>query len=403
MKNKTFTLEGPSGDLWTVELKNYTKNPCIYRGWRAFAYDHHLKEDDQLHFSLADATHFVVDIFNRDGNTKAGARDAVNSGVAPLHASSLDKLYCSKRMSSNELVEVWNTSDDEEEEEEEENISDTSHDEPKSPPSWGDPYDCCKVPSSTKRLQQKSDHPGTQQGFSGKRKHQILGDDHGSHALCIELSSSNDDDDDDDEDDDEITHGSLHRSLSGSAQKKKRKIQGAGSDADLPQGLGHELGEGDQYNDPVSQFTKMFQSCSQNAAKKSVTEKGSTPPAAAARAATCKLPAIRLFSTAPAGMTPSCKSGVMIAADDGVIKKEIMNPGGGSSSSAAATNRKCSYSCVLVSKRGPVTEVERDKALNAATEFADNCKNPYYLVVLKASQAYKSFELVRDSSAPIIS
>jgi hypothetical protein len=93
----------------------------------------------------------------------------------------------------------------------------------------------------------------------------------------------------------------------------------------------------------------------------------------------------------------------MIAAYDGVIRKEIMNPGGGSSSSAAATNRKSSYSCVLVSKRGPVTEVERDKALNAATEFADNCKNPYYLVVLKASQAYKSFELVRDSSAPIIS
>jgi hypothetical protein len=57
---------------------------------------------------------------------------------------------------------------------------------------------------------------------------------------------------------------------------------------------------------------------------------------------------------------------------------------------------------VLVSKRGPVTEVERDKALNAATEFADNCKNPYYLVILKASQVYKSFELVRDSSAPII-
>ncbi len=135
------------------------------------------------------------------------------------------------------------------------------------------------------------------------------------------------DDEDEEEDDDEITHGSLHRSLSGSAQKKKRKIQGAGSDADLPQGLGNELGEADQYNDPVSQFTKMFQSCSQNAAKKSVTEKGSTPPAAVARAATCKLPAIRLFSTAPAGITPSCKSGVMIAADDGVIKKEIMNPG----------------------------------------------------------------------------
>jgi len=31
----------------------------------------------------------------------------------------------------------------------------------------------------------------------------------------------------------------------------------------------------------------MFQSCSQNAAKKSVTEKGSTPPAVAAHAATC--------------------------------------------------------------------------------------------------------------------
>jgi hypothetical protein len=37
----------------------------------------------------------------------------------------------------------------------------------------------------------------------------------------------------------------------------------------------------------VSQLTKMFQSSSQNPAKKSVTEKGSTPPAAAARAATC--------------------------------------------------------------------------------------------------------------------
>jgi hypothetical protein len=80
------------------------------------------------------------------------------------------------------------------------------------------------MPSSTKRLQQKSDHPGTQQGFSGKRKHQILGDDHGSHALCIELSSSSDDDDEE-EDDDEITHGSLHRSLSGSAQKKKRRFR----------------------------------------------------------------------------------------------------------------------------------------------------------------------------------
>jgi hypothetical protein len=195
---------------------------------------------------LADATHFVVDIFNRDGNAKAGASDAVNSGfIATLHASSLNKLFCSKRMSSNELVEVWNTSDDEEEEGEQ-NISDTSHDEPKSPPSWGDAYDCYKVPSSTKRLQQKSDDPGTQQAFSGKRKHQILGDDHGSHALCIELSSSSDDDDEEEEVDDEITHGSLHRSLSGSAQKKKRKIQGAGSDADLPQGLGHELGEADQ-------------------------------------------------------------------------------------------------------------------------------------------------------------
>ncbi len=62
--------------------------------------------------------------------------------------------------------------------------------------------------------------------------------------------------------------------------------------------------------------------------QKSVTEKGSVPPAAAARAATCKLPAIHLFSTGPAGMTPRCKSGVMITADAGVIKKEIMNPGG---------------------------------------------------------------------------
>jgi hypothetical protein len=77
--NNMVTLEGPSRNKWQVKVVG-KGNPQFSSGWRAFAYDHGLKEGDQLHFNLVKASHFVVDVFNSDGKVRKSCRHAVNSG-----------------------------------------------------------------------------------------------------------------------------------------------------------------------------------------------------------------------------------------------------------------------------------------------------------------------------------
>ena len=77
--NNMVTLEGPSRNKWQVRVVG-KGNPQFSSGWRAFAYDHGLKEGDQLHFNLVKASHFVVDVFNSDGKVRKSCRHAVNSG-----------------------------------------------------------------------------------------------------------------------------------------------------------------------------------------------------------------------------------------------------------------------------------------------------------------------------------
>lgn len=77
--NNMVTLEGPSRNKWQVKVVG-KGNPQFSSGWRAFAYDHDLKEGDQLHFNLVKASHFVVDVFNSDGKVRKSCRHAVNSG-----------------------------------------------------------------------------------------------------------------------------------------------------------------------------------------------------------------------------------------------------------------------------------------------------------------------------------
>lgn len=76
-KGKFITLEGPSGNMWSVAA---VERSVLYLGWRAFAHDHRLREGDVLNFNLTKPSHFVVDIFNSNGDVRRSARNARVTG-----------------------------------------------------------------------------------------------------------------------------------------------------------------------------------------------------------------------------------------------------------------------------------------------------------------------------------
>ncbi|KAG0607442.1 hypothetical protein M758_8G028800 [Ceratodon purpureus] len=80
---KVITLQGPSGNTWRVAaLEKYILHP----GWRAFSHDHQLREGDVLNFNLTKPSHFVVDIFNSNGDVRKSARKARVTGKYAIEA-----------------------------------------------------------------------------------------------------------------------------------------------------------------------------------------------------------------------------------------------------------------------------------------------------------------------------
>lgn len=71
------TLEGPSGNTWRVRASD---KPIIHSGWRAFSHDHDLREGDRLRFNLTHRSRFVVEVLDGNGEVKASALSATNTG-----------------------------------------------------------------------------------------------------------------------------------------------------------------------------------------------------------------------------------------------------------------------------------------------------------------------------------
>lgn len=100
------SLEGPSGNIWLVRARN-RKSSSFAAGWRAFAYDHHLHEGDQLHFTLVKNSHFVVEIFNKHGGIRKSARTATKSGIFAYVPTYLPSLVESGKRKREEYCERY--------------------------------------------------------------------------------------------------------------------------------------------------------------------------------------------------------------------------------------------------------------------------------------------------------
>ncbi|KAJ7520658.1 hypothetical protein O6H91_19G016300 [Diphasiastrum complanatum] len=68
--HKSVTLEGPSGQIWPVDVCRSKCSMSFKKGWHSFSIDHDLREGDIAVFKLITRAHFIVQVFDKDGCEK---------------------------------------------------------------------------------------------------------------------------------------------------------------------------------------------------------------------------------------------------------------------------------------------------------------------------------------------
>ncbi|CAJ1972635.1 unnamed protein product [Sphenostylis stenocarpa] len=69
----SFSLTGPSGNVWTVQLFKRDNDLFFHHGWSTFVVDHRLESGDLLIFRYEGHLHFTVQVFDKDACEKEAA------------------------------------------------------------------------------------------------------------------------------------------------------------------------------------------------------------------------------------------------------------------------------------------------------------------------------------------